>query len=135
MRGTLIALIALIATITMISSGMLGGCRSMQGPVETRAYVVRATPESRSALSQAVEKALDGNQVMIEGDALTRDGVLVIERPQRRDPTALTAEGRDPAKPGPTERFHLVKDGEHCVLIHDRTDRHYELIGTACAPL
>ncbi|HEY0478038.1 MAG TPA: hypothetical protein VGD37_10965 [Kofleriaceae bacterium] len=128
MRATLVALVA-------IAPCMLGGCRSMQGPVETRAYVVRPTPESRSALSQAVEKALDGNQIMIEGDALTRDGVLVVDRPQRRDPTALTAEGRDPAKPGATERFHLVKDGEHCVLIHDRTDRHYELIGTACAPL
>jgi hypothetical protein len=42
---------------------------------------------------------------------------------------------RDPSFPGVSERFHLIKDGERCVLVHDRTDRHYDLLGTVCAPL
>ena len=102
---------------------------------ETPAYVVRPTPESRFALAQAVSKALAGTQVTLDDDALTGNGMLTVERPQRRDPTQLALEGRDPGVPGGTaERFHLVKIGAHCVLIHDRTDRHYELIGTDCAP-
>jgi len=114
---------------------VLGACRTMQGQAEVRAYVVRSTPESRSALTQAVQRALDGPQVMLEDDALTRDGVLNVDRTQRRDPTQLKTEGRDPSFPGVSERFHLIKDGERCVLVHDRTDRHYDLLGTVCAPL
>jgi hypothetical protein len=113
----------------------LAACRTMQGQAEVRAYVVRPTPESRSALAQAVQRALDGTQVMLEDDALTRDGVLNVDRTQRRDPTQLKTEGRDPSFPGVSERFHLIKDGERCVLVHDRTDRHYDLLGTVCAPL
>jgi hypothetical protein len=111
------------------------GCRTGSGAaVEAPAYVVRPTPESRAALAQAVEKALS-TQVTIDDDALTRNGVLEIEGARRRDPTGLVLEGRDPEAPhGRSERFHLVKIGQRCVLIHDRTDRRYDLIGTDCAP-
>ena len=112
----------------------LAACRTT-GALETRAYITHPTPESRTAVSQAVGKALDGAQVTLDDDALTRDGVLNVDQPARRDPTRLTTEGRDPSNSGVTERFHLIKDGEHCVLVHDRTNRHYDLIGTACAPL
>lgn len=112
----------------------LAACRSMGGAPETRAYVVRPTPESHTAITQAVQNALGGTQVTIDDDALTRDGELVIEDAQRRDPRRLT-EGRDPGAPSLTERFHLVKIDAHCVLVHDRSGRHYDLLGTDCAPL
>jgi hypothetical protein len=73
--------------------------------------------------------------VTLDDDALTHDAILVIERAQRRDPRQLVAEGRDPGAAGVSERFHLVKAGEHCILVHDRTGRYFDLIGTICAPL
>jgi hypothetical protein len=112
----------------------LAACRTAN-PSEPPAYIVRPTPESRLALSQAIGKALSDPKVTVDDDALTGNGVLMIERNQRPDPSRIVVEGRDPGDPrGVSERFHLVKLGEHCVLIHDRTDRHFELIGTECAP-
>jgi hypothetical protein len=109
-------------------------CRTAQ-PTERPAYIVRPTSESRFALAQAVGKALSDPAVTVDPDALTGNGVLVIERAQRPDPKRLVLDGRDPGDPrGVAERFHLVKDGEQCVLVHDRTNQHYLLIGTTCAP-
>jgi hypothetical protein len=122
MRGALVAVLAIAA------------CRSMGGAPENRAYIVRTTPESHTAVAQAVQTAIGGVQVNVDDESLTRSGILVIERSELRDPRPLR-DGRDPGDPGPTERFHLVKVGEHCILVHDRTDRHYDLLGTACAPL
>ena len=113
----------------------LAACRTGAAG-EPPAYVPRPTPESRAALANAVTTALGGTMVTLDDDALTTSGVLTVERPQRRDAATTAAmAGRDPSLPsGGTERFHLVKLGEHCVLVHDRTDKHYELLGTDCAP-
>jgi hypothetical protein len=70
--------------------------------------------------------------VTIADDALTQDGALVVER--RSDPGSRAASGRDlGAGAGETERFHLIKTGDHCILVRDRTNDRFELIGTACA--
>jgi hypothetical protein len=122
------------ATRRLLGLLVLAACRTAN-PSEPPAYIVRPTPESRLALAQAVGKALSDPRVTVDDDALTGSGVLTIERAQRPDPKRLAIDGRDPGDPrGVSERFHLVKIGEHCVLIHDRTDRHFELIGTECAP-
>ena len=87
------------------------------------------------ALEQAVGKALGDPGVKVEPGALTGNGVLVLERADRPDPKRLVIEGRDPRDPrGGAERFHLVTIDQRCVLVHDRTDRHYPLIATECAP-
>ena len=113
---------------------LLAACRTAN-PSEPPAYIVRPTQESRLALAQAVGTALSDPRITVDDDALTGNGVLMIERSQRPDPKRLVIDGKDPGDPrGVAERFHLVKIGEHCVLIHDRTDRHFELIGTECAP-
>lgn len=110
-------------------------CRTMQGPGEMTAVVVHPTPESRAAIAQAVTRALPTHApVELDDDALTNTGVIVLAPSQRRDPQDLVVEGRDPGAPGREERFHLVKVGEACELVHDRTGRHYALIGTTCAP-
>lgn len=103
---------------------------------EPPAYVPRPTPESRASLANAVSTALGGTHVDLDDDALTTSGVLIVEHNQRRDAQMGAAiDGRDPSAPaGISERFHLVKLGEQCVLVHDRTDRHYPLAGTACEP-
>ncbi|MBC7974419.1 MAG: hypothetical protein H7138_05490 [Myxococcales bacterium] len=119
---------ALLATV------VISACRTAS-PAEPPAYIVRPTTESHMALEQAVGKALGDPGVKVEPDALTGNGVLVIERAKRPDPKRLVIEGGDPSAPrGPEERFHLVTIDQRCVLVHDRTDRRFPLIGTECAP-
>jgi len=111
----------------------LAACRTMQAPPENPAIVVRPTPESRAALTQAVSKALGGAHVTLEDDALTRDGMLVLDESQLRRGQVVVL-GQEPGASNQPERFHLVKIGDRCVLVHDRTERHFDLIGTDCAP-
>jgi len=119
-------------TVALIASA---ACRTAQGPGEMTAVVVHPTPESRAAIAQAVTRALPTHSpVELDDDALRDTGVIVLERSQRRDPQELVLEGRDPGAPGREERFHLVKVGDACERVHDRTGRHYALIGTTCAP-
>lgn len=119
----------------VIAIAACGAAQSARVDPENPAYLVRATPESRQAVARAVGEALAQPHVTLDDDALTRDGRLVVQRAQLDDPRGLALAGRDPGAPGREERFHLVKIGEHCVLVHDRTDRHFDLTGASCAPL
>jgi hypothetical protein len=115
----------------------LAACRTMQADADTAAaadapaVVVQPSPASRAALASAVSMALKGAALTLADDALTRDGVLIIERSRLRDPRGLPVYGRDYGEP---ERFHLVKSGDLCVLVHERSGARYELAATTCAP-
>lgn len=112
----------------------LAGCGGARAIPEPRAYLMRATPESHEAVSRAVQEALAVPHVALAPDVLTQQSSFEVGRDQLgSDPRPMLG-GRDPAGPGPTERFHLVKIAEHCVLVHDRTDRHYDLAGATCQP-
>ncbi len=117
-RGTLATLLVL-------------ACRSAPDPAPapagTAAIIVHPTPQSRSALLQAVTDAL-GAKVMLADHALTRESTLVVERSAE----ALRMVGRDLGTP---EKFRLEIVGNDCVLIHDRTGRRFTLVATECAPL
>jgi hypothetical protein len=115
---------------------MIAGCATTRPAAvpEDPAYIVRATPESRAALRQAVERSLEV-PITLDDEALTRDSVLVVDRAERRDLGVSMMRGRDPRDPGISERFHLVRVLDHCVLVHDRTGRHFDLQGTTCAPM
>jgi hypothetical protein len=112
----------------------IAGCGGAQAVPENPAHIVHATPESRQALERAVAQALDVSRVTLEPDALTLDSSLTIGLGQINDPRTMLR-GHDPEAPGPSERFHLVKIGEHCVLVRDRDNHHYDLIGTDCDPM
>ena len=112
---------------------VLAGCGGAQAVPENPARIVHPTPESRQAVGRAVAQALEVSHITLDDDALT-DGALTIVLGQVRDPRPLMG-GHDPGATGLSERFHLVMIGEHCVLVRDRTDQHYDLIGTTCAPL
>jgi predicted small secreted protein len=130
----------MIRTATSLTAAALFGlifvtaCRTTQGVAEDRAHVVHPTPEGREAIAQVVSQAFSGARAILDEDAVTDDGVRVIDPSQLRGTPRLAIAGRAPIDPGRTERFHLVRSGERCVLVHDRSDRHYELTGTACAP-
>ncbi len=95
------------------------------------ALVVDPSPESRVEILRTVHTALNASNVTIAADALTHESVLVIERKPARDAKGRRLSGRDYGKP---ERFHLVKRGSRCALIHARTGVRYELEDVECVP-
>ncbi len=108
----------------LIAAGLLASCATSGGkrPAEdgVPAVIVEPTPESRAALLQAVTDAL-GVEPLLADDALTRGSTLIIERRH--------LEGRERALP---EKFHLLKIGERCVIVHERTGRRSPLVQTKC---
>jgi hypothetical protein len=133
MRAVMRAVMPPVAT-ALVGLLVLAACRTTQGTADERAHVVHPTPEGREAIAQVVSRALPGTRAILDEDALTDDGVLVIDPSRLHDSPRLAIAGRDPVGPGRVERFHLVRTGEHCLLVHDRTDRRYELLGSVCAP-
>lgn len=108
----------------------LTACASM-AQEDVPALVVDPTSESRVEILRIVHSALNASNVTIAADALTQESVLVIERKPARDGRGQRLSGRDYEKP---ERFHLVKHGARCALIHARTNTRYELEDVKCAP-
>ena len=96
------------------------------------ARIVNPTAGSRAALLEAVRTALGGAPVTLADDALTRESVLVIERAPKRDAAGRRLQGREVVMP---ERLRLVKSGDGCVLIHERTARSFPLAHTECVEL
>lgn len=121
------------ARVSLLAVALLSpGCRAVRPePPEVPAVIVAPTDASRAALTAAVRAALDGAPVTLADDALTRSSTLTVERAPLRDPAGLPVGGRELGSP---ERFHLVKRGSACVLVHERTGRERSLEATTCAP-
>jgi hypothetical protein len=96
------------------------------------AVVAEPGAQARAELAAAVSSALGGVPVRLADDALTRESTLVLERAKHRDASGLPVQGREMGTP---ERFHLVKSGPDCVLIHEGSGRRFSLHETTCAPL
>ena len=107
----------------LLLSQLLLACASSFAQPEVAAVIDQPTREGRAALARAVSSALDGAPVTLADDALTRDSLLIIERP---------LSGRDLGKP---ENFRLRKAGKQCTLVHERTGRRTTLASTTCQPL
>ena len=114
----------------LLLSQLLSTCASAQPDVA--AVIDKPTKESRAELAQAVSSALNGAPVTLADDALTRDSLLIIERVHPRDASGAPLSGRDFARP---EHFRLVKAGEHCALVHERTGKRTTLASTTCQPV
>lgn|SRR5512133_338414 len=108
----------------------LAACRTVRQPRDEAAVIVAPTAETRAALQRTVSGALKGAPVTLADDALTRSSTLVIEPRWPRDATGQRLGGREQGLP---ERFHLVRSGGRCVLVHDRDGRRLELEGISCA--
>jgi hypothetical protein len=100
---------------------------------ELPALIVNPTPESRSELRLAVQRALHSDPIPLSDDALTRSSLLPIERVPRRDSQGRLLNGLEVGtRP---QRFRLVKSGKSCVLIHDDADQlRQTLTATQCVP-
>ena len=95
------------------------------------AVISNPTAESHEELVRVVSRALDGAPVTIADDALTGESALIIERTVRRDAQGRPLTGRDTDRP---EHFRLVRNGSHCVLVHERTGRRWILRSATCSP-
>ena len=102
---------------------LLSACASSFAQPEAPAVIDKPTSESRAELARTVGGALHGAPVRLADDALTKDSLLIIERPHT---------GRDLGKP---EHFRLVKSGTDCVLVHERTGTRTPLASTTCRPV
>src|SRR5437588_8726254 len=103
--------------------------REQKTAAEVPAVIVRSTAESRAALAQAVSDALNGAPVTLADDAFTLRSSLVVERARQRDASGRPLSGRDTGMP---EHFRLVKNGDLCILVHERTGRRFALQATDC---
>jgi hypothetical protein len=104
--------------------------QTLSAPELQPALLTNSTAQSISELQRAVRDALNGAPVRLAGDALTQNSILVVERVQPRDAAGLPLNGRELGKP---EHFRLVKHGAHCILIHERTGKHWALRSATCA--
>ena len=104
-------------------------CQTLPAPELQPAVLTNPSAQSISELQRVVRDALNGVPVRLAADALTHDSVLVIERAQARDAAGLPLNGRELATP---EHFLLVKRGAHCLLIHERTGKHWALRSATC---
>ncbi|HET7503995.1 MAG TPA: hypothetical protein VFK02_23400 [Kofleriaceae bacterium] len=107
---------AVIACVAGIGLAGVAACHPGQGPA-----AVHPTPEGREAIARVASRDFAGARAILDEDARTDDGVRTLDPSQVR-----AGEGR-------VERFHLIARGDRCLLVHDRTDRTYDLDAAACA--
>ncbi len=93
------------------------------------ALLIAPTVESHAELVRVVSEALDRTHVVLAGDALTRDSLLVIERRPLLDARGVRVMGRDLGRP---ERFQLLKNGRRCYLVYLPEGRHWVLAKATC---
>ena len=116
----------------LLACQLLATCVSGFAQPEVPAVIDKPSTESRAELAQAVSSALNGAPVTLAGDALTRSGLLIIERTRPRDASGAPLSGRDFDKP---EKFRLVKSAKRCALVHERTGKRTMLASTTCVPV
>lgn len=93
------------------------------------ALVTNPGPETRQEIEQTVATALNGTNITLAEDVLTKTSVLVIERGMQRDINRPPELGRDLGRP---YRFQLVMNGSHCMLVDQQTMQHWPLANVEC---
>ena len=116
----------------LVLGQLLCACTSSLAQPAVPAIIDKPTKESRAELARVVSSALNGTPVTLADDALTRNSLLIIEKAQARDASGVRLSGRDFGRP---EHFRLVKMGEHCALVHERTGKRTTLASTTCEPV
>ncbi len=111
----------------LLSLSAACGAPAIQSDVP--ALLINPGTDTRLEIEQSVSAALNGADITIAHDALTRDSVLIIERGMNRSVSRPPEMGRDLGRP---EHFQLVIDGPQCVLVHQKTGLHWLLNNSKC---
>jgi hypothetical protein len=108
---------------------MLSACQSAGQAVPSPAVIVDANAAVRAELQQVVSNVLNRTNVLLADNALTSSSELIIETARPRDGAGRLLNGRELGNP---EHFSLLRDGTRCFLVHERTQRRYELKEARC---
>lgn len=103
-------------------------CAQTPSKADAPAVIVEATAPGSNELRSTVQKALGVSAITLADDALTESSTLFIERASA-DAGGRPLDGRNIGRP---EQFNLIKSGDRCVLVHERTGLRYELTSTRC---
>ena len=120
--GIQLAFVALMCALAMT------GCKTIGSGEDLPARVTNPTIESRAALQQAVNDAMNMN-VLIADDALTDSSLLILERSPPRSMQNLPATGRNMDS---AIQLRLVINGNDCILVDTRDAARYLLENTTC---
>lgn len=122
MSNTMKKMLIPVCAVVMVA------CKNVVPDEERSAVIVNPTDESRAALQQAVDAALN-TRVLLADDALTDTSLLVIDRQVPRSIEGAPAQGRTMEMPF---QFRLVTDGTNCVLVDKRDGTRHVLANTEC---
>lgn len=121
-RATSIALASLIGGALLLSSA----CQHLPGgPKPARLY----SPEraTQQELQQLVSRAL-GSNVVLSSRALTNSSQLIVDQPVAKSVNGHQ-QGLELRRP---DHFTLWKQGEHCLLKHEQSERQWPLTTARC---
>jgi hypothetical protein len=106
----------------------LAACQTMPA-AETPA---RLTAPGAACIAQMAEfaGAQTGRPVTLTDRAFADSDVLLLERPLLRGPDGRPLDGRSLDRP---QAFHLLKNGERCVMRHDASGARKVLDACTCA--
>lgn len=109
---------------------LAAGCKNVAPDTgaDAAAVIVNPTEASRAALQTAVDAALQ-RRVPLTANALTETSVLVIEHRVPQTIDGSPAQGRNMEKP---LQFHLVRNGDECILVDQRNQSRTVLANTEC---
>ncbi len=104
------------------------GCQTLATDGDVAARITNPTDDSRKALQNAINAALDAN-VTLASNAFTDSSVLAIERNPPSSMENLPAQGRNMDV---SMQFRLVLNDGDCVLIYTADDSRRKLADTKC---
>ena len=107
----------------------LAACSGNRVNPDVAALRINPDAGSKNEIENVVSSALNGVDIMIADDALTRESVLIIERGMRRRIDGPPELGRDLGRPA---HFQLVVDARRCFLVHEETGLRWMLNATEC---
>ncbi len=111
---------------------LMTACNSFGVNNDIVAVIIEPDKESRNELQKIVSLALNGAEIALADDALTRDSRLFIERKSHNTMGNSPVLGRDYDKP---EVFQLFISGSKCVLVQQRNEKRWALLKTRCKPV
>jgi len=106
----------------------IAGCQTVAMGDDRPARITDPTDNSRAALQQTVNAALNTN-VTLADDALTASSLLIVERVMPKSIEGSPAQGRTMETPF---QFRLVINGDDCILIALHDESRHVLQDTSC---
>ena len=119
------------ASLLILLAAIVAACSSPEVSLDVAALRVNVDARSTAELRNVISSALDGVNVTIADDALTRESTLIIERGMSRSVDRGPELGRNLGRPN---HFRLILDARQCFLVHEETGLRWMLGDTECMP-